>query len=146
MVRRPLLTASATCAFGAIATVACMFWEEFFDQRPRGQMFSPAREVTEIVLWILWVIAPYAILALLNLLVRRREQPARAAFISSVLITVPCLILVSPLIYSPPHPGWFDLSWNGALPFALVPLGQWLLVAVAAVAVGIVWARSRQAI
>jgi hypothetical protein len=143
MLRHPLLTALATCVLGAVATVALMFWEEYYDPRPRRPIFSPFLEVTEVALWILWVIGPYLGLALLTLLVCRRQRAVRAALLSSVLITVPGLILVSPLVYEPPRSARFDLSWNGPIPFALVPAGQWLLVLVAAAAVGIVWFRSR---
>ena len=59
-----------------------------------------------------------------------------------ILIAVSGLVLISPLIHEPPHLGWFDLSWNGPVPFVFVPLGQWVLFAVAGPVIGIVWLRS----
>jgi uncharacterized protein YegJ (DUF2314 family) len=132
MLRNPL-TALATCAYGALVTVAFMFWEAY---KP---IFSPGDAV---VLWILWAIGPYLGLAVLTWLVRRRERAVFAALIAIGLITVPGLFLVSPLVYETPHPGaWF--SWNGAVPFMVVPAGQWVLVGVAAVVVLVIWLGDR---
>jgi hypothetical protein len=134
-----LFLALLMCAFAGIVTIALMFAEEWYDPRPHRPIFSPSWEGADIPLWILWVTGPYLGLALLTFLVRRRGPAQWAVLISIILIALPGLILVSPLIYEPPRAGWFDLSWNGSLPFAFVPLGQWILFAVAGLVVGVVW-------
>jgi hypothetical protein len=130
------------CALAAIVTIAFLFGEEWYDRRPRRPIFSPYSEWAEVVLWILWAIGPYLGLALITILVRRRKPALLAVLGGILLIAIPGLILVSPLAYEPPRAGWFDLSWNGPVPFALVPFGQWVLCAVAGLVVGVVWFRA----
>jgi hypothetical protein len=138
MTNRPLVVSLASCALAAVATIAFLFVAEH-DPRPHHDVFDSKSSWVESGGLILWAIAPYLGLALLAFLVRNRAHAARYAAIVTVMIALPALILVSPLIHEDPTYGWFDFSWNGRLPFMLVPVGQWILFVFAAIVVGAAW-------
>jgi hypothetical protein len=129
-------------AGAALATVGLMFLADL-DPRPHSPVFEPG-EWTSGALLALWCIGPYIGLAFLSILVRNRPRPARAALVASVVIAAPAMVLLSPLVYEAPRGGWFDMSWNGVLPFLFIPAGQWLLVVIAAIVTTVIAIRSRR--
>lgn len=139
---RPLALSLATCVLAAIGTIAFMLFAQN-DPRPHRVVFDTPINAIDVAGWMLWAIAPYLGIGVLAFAARRRERASRAALIATVAIAVPGLILVSPLVYEPPHPGIIDMSWNGRVPFAIVAIGQWALLVLAVIVVAIVWAYSR---
>jgi hypothetical protein len=131
-------------AGAALGAVGLLFLADS-DPRPHSPVFEPG-EWTSGALVALWCIGPYSALAFLSILVRKKPRAARAALVASVLIAAPAMVLLSPLVYEAPRGGWFDFSWNGVLPFVIIPAGQWLLVVIAAIVTTVIAIRSRRTV
>jgi hypothetical protein len=134
-----LLSRTLTVNASAAVLTLAMWAYAYFDPRPHrwAQDWLVAAGI------ILWSLAPYGGLSLLGKQVRDRRNAEWVVLAGSIGIAVLGLCLVSPLAYQAPQPGILDISWNGLLPFFVVPVLQWPLVIVLAIVTAIVWHRSK---
>jgi hypothetical protein len=92
---------------------------------------------------LIWAVTPYVWLAALGSVVRSNATLVRATLIRLLVIALPGLILASPWAYSEPSGGWFELPWNGNLPFVIVPILQGTVCLLVSIAILVAFWRTR---